>query len=68
MGKKKSKEIERSSNGIVKGSGVKYDEILDHRIDDKRHEREKQFKVKEREGIYSPPPSLPPSSLCILII
>lgn len=56
--KKKKSESERGSRGgagpgkgsdFVVGSGVNYATILDHRVDDSRHERQKAYKAKELE-------------------
>ena len=45
MSSKKKKE--RIDDGLKKGGGVNYGEVLGHRIDDKRHEREKEYKRKQ---------------------
>lgn len=44
MSTKKKKE--RTHDGLKQGGGVNYSAVLGHRIDDKRHEREKEYKRK----------------------
>jgi hypothetical protein len=46
--KRRAKEA-RAADGFVKGGGVNYEAVLDHRIDDKRHERQKAYKAKSME-------------------
>jgi hypothetical protein len=49
MSKRRAKEAAARADGFVKGGGVNYEAVLDHRIDDKRHEREKAYKAKSME-------------------
>jgi hypothetical protein len=47
--KKKSESGGPGNRDFVSGSGVNYSTILDHRVDDSRHERQKAYKAKELE-------------------
>jgi hypothetical protein len=44
--KKKKEKPEKVQDGLKLGGGVNYGAVLGHRIDDKRHEREKEYKIK----------------------
>ncbi|CAE7469535.1 unnamed protein product [Symbiodinium microadriaticum] len=46
-GKQKKERVE---DGLKRGGGVNYAQVLEHRIDDKRHEREKEYKRKQMDG------------------
>jgi RNA polymerase-interacting CarD/CdnL/TRCF family regulator len=59
MSTKKKKE--RTNDGLKQGGGVNYAAVLGHRIDDKRHEREKEYKKKQMVNTSR-------SYICMLLI
>ena len=49
---KKERRAESRDDGLKKGSGVNYAALSDRRVDDIRHEREKELKMKlQQRGV-----------------